>query len=167
MVSIRRLTPVDAPDLIALRKEALQSDPLAFGASPEDDQPLEFVERVLADTANQVVFGFYEAGRLKGMVGVYRDMKVKGRHKAYIWGMYVSAKCRRQGVAGAMLDAAIRQAQEWPGVSQIHLSVSETAAGAKRLYERAGFQEWGREPRSLCWNGTFVDEYHLVLRLNL
>jgi len=159
------LAATDAPDLVALRREALQSDPLAFGASPEDDRPLEFVQKALADTANQAVFGFYEENQLTGMLGILRVKKRKEKHKAYIWGMYVRADSRRKGAGSAMLLAAIQKAQEWSGVSQIHLSVTETAIAAKRLYERVGFQQWGREPRSLCWNGTFVDEYHFILRL--
>ena len=153
-------------DLITLRSEALQSDPLAFGSSPEDDRlTLEFVQRALADSSNQAVFGFYEANILSGMVGILCTDKVKERHKAHIWGMYVTSVCRRKGAGSALLGAAIQKAKQWPGVSQIHLSVTEAAADAKRLYERAGFQMWGREPHSLCVDGKFVDELHFVLRL--
>jgi len=30
----------------------------------------------------------------------------------------------------------------------VHLAVSEVATDARNLYERLGFQEWGREPRA-------------------
>jgi len=164
-MTVRALIPNDALDLISLRKEALDGAPLAFGSSNEDDRlSVEFAQRALADE-NQAVFGFYEASKLTGMVGVIRLTKVKERHKADIWGMYVRPHSRRKGAGDALLRAAIQQAEQWNGVSQIHLSVTETAAEAKRLYERAGFQEWGREPRALCWDGTFVDELHMVLKL--
>jgi ribosomal protein S18 acetylase RimI-like enzyme len=99
------------------------------------------------------------------MVGILRASNMKERHKAQIWGMYVTSACRRKGVGSALLDAAIEQAKRWSGISQVHLSVTEAAADAKRLYERAGFQQWGREPRALCVDGRFVDELHFVLRL--
>jgi len=75
------LTPTDAPDLLALRREALQSDPLAFGASPEDDRPLEFVQKALADTANQAVFGFYEENKLAGMILMDQRRGTHAMHK--------------------------------------------------------------------------------------
>src|SRR5215510_7574032 len=40
---------------------------------------------------------------------------------------------------------------------------SEVAGGARSLYERNGFKEWGREPRALCWAGQCADESHMVL----
>jgi ribosomal protein S18 acetylase RimI-like enzyme len=160
------LTEDDTSDLIALRGEALQSEPLAFGSSPEDDRlTLESVQKALADSSNQAVFGFYEAHKLSGMIGILRTGKMKERHKAHIWGMYVSPASRRKGAGSALLRAAIQKAAQWAGVSQIHLSVTEAAPDAKRLYERAGFQQWGREPQALCVDGRFVDELHLVLKL--
>lgn len=80
--------------------------------------------------------------------------------------MYVTAASRRRGVGGKLLDAAIQEASSWPGVEQIHLAVSDVAAEARRLYERAGFQEWGREPRALFWHGRYADEIHMVLSLS-
>lgn len=150
-----------------LRREALQEEPLAFGSSTEDDRlSFESAEKALADAANQAVFGLYADNRLMGMVGIMRTDKVKEKHKAHIWGMYVSRALRRNGAGKALLNAAIQKANEWPGVSQIHLTVTETAVEAKHLYERAGFLEWGREPKALCSGGTVVDEHHFVLQLS-
>jgi GNAT superfamily N-acetyltransferase len=165
-LDIRRLCPEDVVSLIALRREALENHPLAFAASIEDDRGLspEFVGTVLADH-EQAVFGHFEGTRLTGMVGVLRGAGVKRRHKAQVWGMYVAPLARQQGVGRALLDAAIAQARSWPGVSQVHLSVTDPAVAARRLYEAAGFRSWGREPRALQWEGRCVDEFHLVLDL--
>ncbi len=165
-MSIRQLKPEDAASLVALRREALESHPLAFGASIEDDRALslKFVRTSLADS-EQAVFGGFEEGNLIGMVGVIRASKVKLRHKAHIWGMYVSPRARGKGIGRALLESAIDQARAWPGVEQLALGVTETATAARALYEAAGFQTWGREPRALQWEGRFVDELHLVLDL--
>jgi RimJ/RimL family protein N-acetyltransferase len=64
-----------------------------------------------------------------------------------------------------MLDAAIAHARTWDGVEMVHLSVSERAQPARRLYESAGFREWGREPRAVQWQGEFADEFHMALDL--
>lgn len=100
-----------------------------------------------------------------GMVGVIRASRVKVRHKANLWGMYVSPRAQQQGAGRALLEAAIDQARAWPGVDQLHLGVTDVALAARKLYEAAGFRIWGREPRALQWEGRFVDELHLVLEL--
>jgi RimJ/RimL family protein N-acetyltransferase len=60
----------------------------------------------------------------------------------------------------------MERAREWPGVRQVHLSVTDAAPEARRLYESAGFREWGVEPRSLEAEGRSVSERHLVLELD-
>ena len=166
--NIRPLRPGDAPALVSLRREALEVDPLAFAASTEDDRALslDFVRTALADDQEQAVFGLFHGADLAGMVGVIRESKVKRRHKATIWGMYVAPGARSSGRGRALLTAAIEHARRWPGLDQVELSVSDTALNAKRLYETAGFRSWGREPRALHWKGRFVDDHHLVLELH-
>jgi len=161
-----RVRAVDADALVALRREALEIEPLAFGASSEDDLGLrlESVRTFLGDHEEQAVFGQFDGADLIGMVGLIRASKVKQRHKATIWGMYVVARARKKGVGHALLEAAIEHARGW-GVEQSQLSVTEAAPYAGRLYETTGFRPWGQEPRALHWNGRFVDEYHLVLDL--
>jgi len=47
----------------------------------------------------------------------------------------------------------------------MHLSVSDSAGAARRLYERMGFRSWGIEPASLLVNGRLVGMHHMVFRL--
>lgn len=166
-IRVRAVEPSDAPGVIALRREALVSSPLAFAASPEDDRglSLEGMRSSLADGGNSAILGAFDGEALVGMVGVIRFEKVKARHRAMIWGMFVTPSARRGGVGAALLGAAVEHARSWPAVVQVHLSVSETAADAYRLYRRAGFREWGKEPRAIQWEGRFVAEHHLVLDL--
>jgi ribosomal protein S18 acetylase RimI-like enzyme len=164
--AVRRLGPDDATPLVALRREALETDPLAFAASIDDDRglSLELVSASLADVAEQAVFGYFDRERLAGMVGIGRASRVKQRHTATIWGMYVSPAARSSGAGRALLDAAIECARAWE-LAHVQLSVTEAAPAARRMYESAGFRVWGREPRALRWNGRFVDDYHLQLDL--
>lgn len=165
--NVRRLQPEDAASLVGLRREALVNHPLAFGASPDDDRglSLEFVRTALGNHREQAVFGYLEGRDLAGMVGMVRASTVKRRHQAEVSGMYVTPPARRKGVGRALLEAVITQARAWPGVEQVHLSVTDAAIAARRLYECAGFRVWGTQPRALQWEGRFVDEAHLVLEL--
>jgi RimJ/RimL family protein N-acetyltransferase len=82
-----------------------------------------------------------------------------------IWGMYVTPAARGRGVGATILRAAVERARSWPGIAQVHLSVTETSKEATRLYASEGFREWGVEPRALHWDGRFVAEHHMVLDL--
>ena len=164
---IRPLSPDEAGSFVALRREALAAAPLAFAASPADDRGLsvEFMCESLADSDNAAVLGAFDGERLVGIAGVGRFSKTKQRHRAIVWGMYVAPDGRGKGVGRALLDAAVEQARSWPGILQVHISVTDTATEARHLYESAGFVEWGVEPRALGMDGRFVTEYHLVLDL--
>ena len=165
--TVRPLFLEDADALIALRAEALRSAPFAFAASPEDDPGFSpnAVRASLSGSEPSAVFGAFDGAALVGMVGVVQLNRRKARHNALIWGMYVSAKARRSGAGAALLAAAIERACIWAEVIQVHLAVSDAAPEARRLYERAGFREWGAEPRALQWEGRFVAEHHMVLDL--
>lgn len=166
-MKVRALAPDDAPPVVALRREALTSSPLAFGASLEDDRglSLELMRSSLANVAGSAVFGAFDGEALVGMAGIMRLEKLKSRHRAMIWGMLVTPTARRRGLGAALVNAAIDHARSWPGVVQVQLSVFETAEAARRLYRLAGFREWGAEPRAIHWAGRFVTEHHLVLDL--
>lgn len=166
MTSIRQLVSSDALALALLRRRALEEAPLAFAASLSDDRALslEFLVKALDDVEEQAVFGGFDGADLVGMAGVVRDSKVKRRHKASIWGMYVAPEGRRKGIARALLSSVIEHARGWK-IEQLYLSVSAAAPEARRLYESVGFRPWGREPRALAWNGHHVDEDHLALDL--
>jgi ribosomal protein S18 acetylase RimI-like enzyme/mannose-6-phosphate isomerase-like protein (cupin superfamily) len=167
MLSVRQLDQNDVDAWVSIRLEALEAHPLAFGASVPDNPQvlLDTARERLAPRDESAVFGAFEEDQLVGIVGIKRHEGAKERHKAYIWGMYVSAKSRRHGAGSILLSEAIGRARAWPGVEHVLLSVSILAEDAKHLYERHGFRTWGREPSSLRWDGRSVDEHHMVLDL--
>jgi len=161
---IRPLTPEDASAYVALRAESLAAAPFAFAAAPEDDRAgsVDFMRSAFADPT-QRAFGAFAPG-LVGAVGVHRG-RGKAAHKAHVWGMYVQAAHRGQGLGRELMRAAIAFAQSLPGVTHLHLGVSERAPEARALYEKLGFVIWGTEPSALRVNGIEVAEYHMVLSL--
>jgi len=167
MLRVRALEPGDTDAFLRIRREALETDPAAFESSVGDDRGLDpaFVREMLGAKDGRAVIGAFDPG-LVGIVGVYRDSHLKAAHKAHVWGMFVRLGARGRGVGGALLSAAIRHAREMRGVRQVHLSVSERAAAALRLYERAGFVVWGTEPRALLHGGALIGEHHMVLALD-
>jgi RimJ/RimL family protein N-acetyltransferase len=171
MTDVRPLRAADAAACLALRRRALRDAPMAFLSSPEDDlvRTVAAMRQSLERAPEQVVFGAFASDgaspALVGMVGLHRDRHRKAAHKVHLWGMYVAPEGRGQGVATALLAAAIAHARTLPGVAWVHLSVSDTAAAARRLYARAGFHCWGSEPDALRHAGRRGVEHHLALAL--
>ncbi|MEY8491626.1 GNAT family N-acetyltransferase [Lachnospiraceae bacterium 29-91] len=66
------------------------------------------------------------------------------------------------GIASAMMDYAFFLAEEM-GYEQMELEVVDGNDRAKSLYERFGFQETGKNHRSLKYDdGSYRDEYRMV-----
>lgn len=72
-------------------------------------------------------------------------------------------RARFRGVK-SILDASIAHSRSL-GVRCVTCEVTTTATGARRLYESAGFECWGRNPASLCVDGELVAADHFVLWL--
>jgi RimJ/RimL family protein N-acetyltransferase len=163
---IRILGPADAEAYAALRTEALVDSPLAFLSSPDDDLAATVARTrpMLARAPGSVVFGVFAEGLL-GIVGIRQDDHVKAAHKAHLWGMYVTPKWRRRGLASALSRAALDHAATLPGVTWVHLGVSDAMPAAERLYSSLGFERWGSEPEALQHEGRMADEHHMALRL--
>ena len=159
MFSIRLLTADDATAFWKLRQEALGSVPEAFGESVAEHEATtveSFGERLRNGGAESFVVGAFDEDGLAGTTGFYRDTRVKRRHKGHIWGMYVAPRLRGQGAG---------EAGRCEGLRTILLSVSQTQAAAKRLYERLGFRTYGVEPGALRVGDRYLDEEFLALRL--
>lgn len=167
-LAVWRLGPDDATALHALRRDALNAHPLAFGAAPEDDRMRELaaVAESIGPPQRRAIYGAFDGERLVGMGGVLREPRVKSRHLAIIWGMYVAPPARGRGAGRLLLDALVAHARTWPGVVMVELSVTEAAPEALSLYRAAGFRAWGTEPRSLHWQGCYVDQTFLTLDLD-
>ncbi|MBI3943340.1 MAG: GNAT family N-acetyltransferase [Chloroflexi bacterium] len=169
-VEIRRLTDNDAVAYWEVRLRALLEDSRAFGASYDESvqRPFEsVVERFRTDWAapDNFILGAY-TDRLVGIVGFYREKYVKMWHKGTITQMYVVAEARSQGIGRALLVEAISRAAALPDLEQINLTVVSDNVPARALYESVGFQTYGLEIRAMRVDQEYVDEVHMVLRLD-
>jgi RimJ/RimL family protein N-acetyltransferase len=166
-MEIRFLTAEDATEWSRLRLEALQRYPAAFSSSVEEHQalPIEEVKKRLSANPHSFVAGAFEEGRLVGITGFHRETGPKTCHKGRVWGVYVSALKRGQGLPRGMMKALLERAAAIAGLEQVLLSVTRTQTAALALYRSLGFEPFGTEPRALNINGEFIDEHYLVRRL--
>ena len=168
MPELRLLTPADAAIFRDLRLRALREDPVAFTSSTEEfsHQTLDKIAaRFRSDPAESFMLGAFQERQLVGLVGFYRESRLKLRHKGSIVSMYVAAEARGQGLGRSLLCDAIRRVREIQGVENLLLGVMTTQTAARNLYESLGFEVYGREARALCLDGQYYDEEFRVLDL--
>ncbi|MGE0715994.1 MAG: N-acetyltransferase family protein [Alphaproteobacteria bacterium] len=154
-ITIRPLAAADAAGFRALRMEALELHPDAFGASPADEAAIG--DDVVAERlARGDTFGAFAGGDLVGMAGFFVQAGEKRRHRGTLWGMYVRPAWRGRGIAGRLVDRVLAHAAG--RVELVQLSVTAGNGGARRLYESRGFVAYGVEARALKLPTGHVDE---------
>lgn len=152
-----------------LRLRALQDAPEAFASSYEESaqSPLHVLveEQRARMSSESVVFIAQENNEFVGMTGLHRYTRLKTKHTAQIWGVYVLPEMRGRQVAQALMQRAIDYARALPGLEVLQLSVSTRNTPALRLYQSLGFVTWGTQPGALYVNDSYVDAHHMILEL--
>ncbi|MEH7122455.1 GNAT family N-acetyltransferase [Bacillus sp. JJ1773] len=165
-MNIRLLNPDDAVAYRDLRLIALKDHPSAFASSYEEekDRPAEvYGERF--QSGDSLTFGAFEDDALIGSVTLFNESKLKLKHRANIFAMYVSTEKRKMGIGKQLISAAIEKAKELNEIEQIYLTVEATNEPAKKLYHSFGFETFGRDKKALKIGNVYFDEEHMVLYL--
>lgn len=147
-LTTRLLGPADAEAFFALRMRCMHDAALQFRSAPEDvaREGLAHWQARLSGNDDRIV-GVFERDTLIGIGGITRDWRLKLRHKALLFGMFVSPDATGRGVGQTIVDALIEQAYGY--VSSLHLTLMADNDRARALYERSGFVVYGREPQSV------------------
>ena len=169
-IEIRQLGRSDAAEYRDLRLRGLREVPEAFGSTYEEEVlfSLDTVATRLEPTrspSGRVVLGAFADGVLVGIVGCVQESRVKKRHTAVIFGMYVAPEVRGRGVGRRLLNEAIAEARTWPNVERVTITVVERVGAARALYVSLGFEPFGREIDALRENGVQDVMEYLALRL--
>jgi RimJ/RimL family protein N-acetyltransferase len=167
MVTVHLLDPHDAEQFKALRLLAVDNCPTAIWPTREEEMARSIAEVAdrIRSTPTQAVFGAFKNELLIGITGVRRETMCQVKHKATIWGVFVSPLYRGQGIAQTLLSAAsTHAAKEWD-VIQLMLCVNAENLAAKRLYVSHGFQKFGLEPRAMKVADRFYDEEYMCKQL--
>lgn len=166
---IRRLVPSDAPAYRALMLEAYSLAPEAFtsSAAERENLPLEWWrKRVAAEPeAHERVIGAFLGPELAGVAGLSFEQRERTRHKAKLFGMYVSPAARGRCIGKALVEEILLQARRSQFAEVVQLTVTESNLAAVRLYAGCGFVPFGTEPFAVKFGDGFLNKVHMWRRV--
>ncbi|MFA9289366.1 MAG: N-acetyltransferase family protein [Weeksellaceae bacterium] len=158
-VSIIQLKPDDWHKYKAIRLEALQADPIAFGETYENIQskPESYWRERLASTESRWIFAQVDE-QIVGMMGARISLKNEIQDTAIIVGVYVSTLYRGNGIGKKMLESLLKLLKDLNSVKKVKLWVSETQIAAKKMYEDVGFIYTGTDEKQIEYKNNFYNE---------
>lgn len=158
--TIRRLRSDDAASFRAIRLEALKAHPELLRSTFELEDRLD-VAWFAGRLEDAHIVGAFRDGELVGTAGFAIQQGQPNAHKGRLFGMYVRSSSRNLGVGRLLLSAVLDVARE--NVELIQLSVVRENRPARRLYESAGFLEFGVETKASKYGDKYYDEALMAL----
>lgn len=155
MIETKRLPESRWKEYKALRLEALKSDPTAFGSSYTEEVKLS--ENEWKKRIKNALFALLN-DKPTGMIVYVFGKKLKIKHIANIYGVYVKKEYRNQGAGKRLVASAISLIKKNKNIIKINLNVNPKQKAAVRLYKRYGFKTIGVLKKDLYVNGKFYDE---------
>ena len=101
-------------------------------------------------------FTAYLNGIPVGMSILYLQPYQKFSHQC-LFAIIVDEKHRNQGIGKALIETMIEAARDKFKIEVLHLEVYQ-GNPAIRLYERMGFQVYGRQPKFIKMDGQYFDK---------
>lgn len=164
-ITLKSAGPEDAMK-IKLHREATAKETHFMAREPEDGPfNLERIQEGLASFAESdrnFMVNAYLDDELVGNLGVsVVRPHVKYLHRGYL-GMSIRQEYTGMGLGSFMMKTALEQAKE-NGFEQVELGVYSDNLGARHMYTKMGFAEYGMNPRAFkLKDGTYVDEIIMV-----
>jgi ribosomal protein S18 acetylase RimI-like enzyme len=167
VLEIRPLGASDAGAFRQIRLQAISDSPSAVWPTYEEEarRTVKEIEARIQRTGTQVVFGAFIDSKLVGIAGLRREPLDQVKHKAVLWGVFISPDRRREGLARKLFSKVLSFARD-EGVLQIQLCVNAENERARSLYRSLGFKPFGLEPRAMRVGDRYFDEEHMILQLD-
>ena len=146
---LRLLRSPDLPAYKALRDAMLAGHPQAFTSDAATEiqcDAASYHRRLSGGAQGATLFTLcaWNGPEMVGAVSCEHQIGIKVRHVAQIIAMMVRDDWQRLGIGQLLMGHALKLLQAEPGLELVTLSVTASNAPALRLYERCGFQAYGR-----------------------
>jgi RimJ/RimL family protein N-acetyltransferase len=165
---VRKAAPDDGPALLAYYAELAQETDTYLSLMPGEYDSLlvpgsGVFERYHSSENSLFLVAEMDAA-IVGVLSLDGGQRPPTRHSATL-GITVRRAQRGRGVGSALIDRALAWARESGALERIDLQVFTLNEGARRLYERFGFEMEGRLRRAVRWHGELHDCYCMALLL--
>lgn len=163
---ITELTDKDLDAFIKIRRDSLSFSPKSFGSSPDTEINREST-RIDLQSKNEenFILGYFQKGNIIGMLGFIREKSLKKKHKGFIWGVFVYKEFRGRGIGKMLMESCLMRIGKLNGIEKVVLTVSSASSEAITLYENLGFSQFGKEIKSMKWQGEYLDEIYMEKNL--
>ena len=139
-----------------LRLRGLQTDSIAFGSAHEEEEKLPEAEW-RRRTYNMLV-ALSNDNKLIGTITYILGDRVKTRHIAHIYGVYVTSEFRGKGIGRKLLESALERISKNEGIVKVQLTVNTKQDAAVKLYTDFDFVIVGRLAKELKVGDEYYDE---------
>jgi ribosomal protein S18 acetylase RimI-like enzyme len=154
MIEVRTLPPARWREVRTLRLQALKTDPIAFGSAYEEEENL--AEEEWKKRMNSALFALSD-DKLVGTITYVFSNRVKSKHIARIFGVYVDPDHRGQGIGKKMLQNALDLIQKNKHIVKVQLMVTKDQDVPARLYKDMGFVVVGQMKKEIKVGEQFYD----------
>lgn len=170
-ISIRQLDRRDREAYFTLRLRGLEAYPQAFATSAEEwrSAPPEKIDALLllSEEQKEPILGAFSAStEMVGSVCLIPETREAVRHKASLAALYVEPGWQKKGIGKQLVMETLRLARGWPALMLVRLVVDSENAIAVRLFERAGFSLYGREPQARRVEDRYYDQSYMLCFLS-
>lgn len=159
-ITISQISEDKWQDYKAIRLEALKNEPAAFGSSYEEEN--KFTEELWKQRSSSALVA-YSAGMPIGLLVYIIGNRVKTRHVATIYSVYVNKDFRGKGIGKKLVQKALGNIKKNPEVIKVDLGVVPDQVSAVKLYEKFGFKAIGQLSKEMYFNNRYYD--HLLMEL--
>ncbi|WP_425040629.1 N-acetyltransferase family protein [Primorskyibacter sp. S187A] len=161
---IRRLTPRDLEAYRKLWLEGLRLFPDAFLLTESEARLVSDATLTRALAAGHH-WGAEQDGTVVAIATLRRAGPHRLQHTADIGPFYVQPAAQGRGLGRQLLDAMLASARE-EGLLQVELCVDAENKRAQQMYRNAGFEQFGRRPRSVMIDNTPRDDLLMLCKLD-
>lgn len=144
----RLLAPDDLAGYRRIRISCLEQYPDNFGTTPLEEKNAAVLKLnhsiTRPDSCNFTMGAFNADNQLIGICGFLAETRQKTKHRGEVVQMFVDPAFKGLGIGRTLLQKVIDQAFGSGQIEQIILSAVFENKKAIKLYEQAGFIEYGR-----------------------
>ncbi|HEY1631760.1 MAG TPA: GNAT family N-acetyltransferase [Rhizomicrobium sp.] len=164
---IRLATPDDAVLMAAymhrLRAEVRDGglDTVPWRPPPTDEQEHDYLRKTL-DNPRACLFIALDGGEVVGRINIAGGELPFDRHAGTL-GLSVAPHWRGRGLGRMLMQAAIAEAENWPGFCRIELCCATWNTRGLALYESMGFVTEGIKRKAVNMRGVPEDEVLMAL----